>query len=194
MKKIILVASIISILLACDSNDDSFYNRVYLTSESELVNIVVGFNPNYSVGDQLFITATIPQILNVTNQAENIDLKRTTNAPSFNFSFVLERNNGGVWELVDVSNLIVANAPASAVGGYFVEATAPFDEAAAAYRFNGGLLLNQAGEYRLSFTYNNSLANIVELFSNSTGNNIRVSIKSPNNQVNAEGFYQFTVQ
>lgn len=190
MKKLLLIPALI-LFLACDSDDDGFYNRVYLESQSQLV--FIEESATYNVGDDLLVTANIPRLLNVVDQVENVDLQRTSNAPSFDFSFVLERKNGSEWEIVDVTDDVVFTAPSIAVGGYFVEATAVFNDTADAYQFNGGIELTQPGDYRLSFTYNNSLTDAVELFSNSPGNNIRISLTSPSNQLNAEGYYLFTV-
>ena len=59
--------------------------------------------------------------------------------------------------------------------------------------FRGGIELQQSGNYRISFGYNSTATDQVELFSNSSDNNIIVKISSETNQVDDDGYYNFTV-
>lgn len=190
-KSVLLLFAALLPLLSCDTNDDGFYNRVYLKSESPLVFIEP--TTTFSPGQAIVINANIPRIINVEGQSENVNLQRTSGATAFDFTFVLEKREGTEWIPVDVSDDVIFTAPSLAVGGFFVKASAIYSSSADAYIFNGGITLNEIGDYRLSFTYNNTLTNVVELFSDSPGNNIRINLQSPTSQLNAEGFYNFSV-
>ena len=188
--KYILPIASIFFFGACDTNDDGFYNRVYVDVENL---VTIETQPSYSVDDILWVDAYIPRLLQEDGQTELVDIRQTTgNATAFQFSFVLERSNGGNWEPVDVTGDFVEDE-GDGLAGSFVEAEAQFNNDLDAYIFRGGIQLSQAGEYRLSYGYNSSSVDVVELISNSTNNNIFVNIYSQTNQVNDEGYYVFTV-
>jgi len=189
MKKFIYLISGIALLMnGCDTDDDGFYNRVYLTAEAPVAGIVE--ENIYMVGDPLQIWANIPAVLNVEGQEEDVDIRRTSQANVFDFSFVLERQVGSNWEIVDVSSAVHA-VDGAAIGGYFVEAKAVYNGGIDAYVFNGGINILQSGNYRLSFTYNSELTDVIELFSASPANNIRINIKSPTTQLDSDGYFYF---
>ncbi len=177
-------------IMGCDTDDDGFYNRVYIDA-AELVTIETA--PAYNVGDIFWVNAQIPRLIEEPGEDTPLDLRLTTgNAPSFTFSFVLEKLNGSTWEVVDLTGNFVEDA-GNAVVGSFALADAEFDIDQDAYDFRGGIELNSAGQYRLSFGYNSTSAEIVELISNSQGNNIRVNINSTVSQIDNLGYYSFTV-
>jgi len=74
---------------ACDTNDDDFYNTAYI-SVPNLVQIQT--QPSYSTGNYLYINAYINRLLSEPNQTNLLDIRKTTNnAPSFSFSYLLEK-------------------------------------------------------------------------------------------------------
>lgn len=177
-------------LISCDSNDDGFYNSEYLT----IPNLVtIETQPSYAVNDYIYVNSVINRLQSQANQTTLLDLRKSTgNAPSFNFTYLLERKVGSDWVLVTVTenNTIVQNG--HLFTGGFYDAYADFDPISDSYLFRAGIKLENAGEYRLSFGYNSGNAG-VDLRSNSTGNNIFLNINSPTNNLNSEGYYLFTV-
>ena len=192
IKNILSLPLLLLVLFSgCNSNDDGFYNETYIQA-GNLVSIET--LPQYQVNDVLFVNAVIPRLLQELNQNNLTDVRQSTgNAESFHFSFMLEKQSPeGVWTYVDVTNIYVESA-GDAVAGSFVQAIAQYDTAADAYYFRGGLKFAEPGIYRLSFGYNSTSLNKVELRSNSTGNNLRMNISSEANNLDAQGNYSFTV-
>jgi hypothetical protein len=190
MKKYILPI-IAFMFFACDSNDDGFYNTKYIDTVESVVEIEV--QPSYSVNDRIYVNVFIPNLLAEPGFSNPVDIRTTTgDATRFLFNYVLEMNNGGVWEFVDLTDLVTAN-PGSAISGSFVEASVIYDETAAAYLYRGGIQLQQAGEYRLSFGYNSTSADKVELISDSQNNNIILNLYSTTNNLDSAGYYNFVV-
>jgi len=96
-----LVVLFMITFISCDTNDDDFYNTVYI-SVPNLVQIQT--KPTYSTGDNIYVSAYINRLLSEPNQTSLLDIRKTTNnAPSFNFSYLLERKVGNDWVLVDAS-------------------------------------------------------------------------------------------
>src|SRR6478672_12989895 len=90
------------LLLACDSDDDGFYNAVYVQA-TDLMTIE---NPasTYNVGDIIEIEAHIPRLISEPGHTEPLDIMETTGADSFQFSFFLEKLNANdEWEVVDMT-------------------------------------------------------------------------------------------
>ncbi len=193
MNKFKYIFSVFALLLiACDSDDDGFYNTVYVQAD-ELMTIE---NPAsaYSIGDVIQIEAHVPRLLDEPGQPQLLDVMQTTNAGSFQFSFVLERQNAsGEWELVDLTGDYVAGTEGSANIGYYVQGFAEYDSIADSYLYNGGIALDQAGTYRLNFSNNTDFYNKVYFVSDSPGNNIVVNIFSSASDLDASGTFQFTV-
>lgn len=191
MKKLKYILPLLILFLAgCESDDDGFYNTVYVDA-ANLVEIEIA--PSYELNDVIFINAEIPNLLFETNQLAPLDIRRTTgNAETFDFSYVIERNQNGEWVPVDLTSLHVADEGLFETGS-FIRAFAKYSHVENSYLYRGGIKLTQAGNYRLSFGYNSTSTDKVELFSNSQGNNITVKISSATSQLNNEGFYMFTV-
>lgn len=190
-RKILGLLLLIVLFTGCNSNDDGFYNETYVNAGT-LVNIET--LPQYQVNDVLFVNAEIPRLLQELNQPNLLDVRQSTgNADSFNFSFMLEKESPeGVFTYVDLTNNYVADY-GDAVPGSFIQAIVDYNPAAEAYLFRGGIRLLEAGNYRLSFGYNSTSPNKVELRSVSTGNNLRMNISSVTNNLDGQGNYNFTV-
>jgi len=176
----------------CDTNDDDFYNTEYI-SVPNLVQIET--QPSYTTGDYLYVTADINRLLTEANQTTLLDIRKSTgNAPSFSFSYALEKKvNATDWVIVDASsaNRIINSGTFDT--GSFYAATATFNTTNDEYEFRTGVKLQSAGEYRVSFGYNSSSTSQVELRSNSTVENISLTIFSTVSNLNSEGYYNFTV-
>ncbi|MET0758884.1 MAG: hypothetical protein ABWZ56_00575 [Flavobacterium sp.] len=178
------------ITTSCDTNDDGFYNTIYLHSSNL---IATETQPSYSVGDNLYINANFSRYQEETGQTEPLDIYKTTgNAEEFNFSYVLERKNGADWELVEITTSQLDIIKGNAVSGAYVFGSAIYNPNNENYEYRVGMPLAQAGEYRLSYGYNSG-SNEVELISKSTGLNLSMTIFSSTNSINSEGYYLFTV-
>lgn len=192
MKKLkYLLPALALFLFACDTDDDGFYNAVYVQA-SGLMTIV---NPSatYNAGDVVLVEAHIPRLLPEPGQSELLDVRATTGADSFQFSFFLEKLNGSQWELVDVTGNFVAGAEGSANIGFFVQGFLEFDGVADEYLFDGGVRVTQPGTYRLNFSNNTDDFEKVFLRSNSPGNNLVMNIFSSSPSLDEAGVFEFTV-
>jgi hypothetical protein len=182
------------IFLACDSDDDGFYNNVYVQAEG-LVDLEL--QDVYQVGETFFVNAQIPRLIPEPGFDELLDVRATTgNAPTFEFTFYLERKNAnGEWEVVDVTNDFVQDDgdPGIGLAGSFVQSILEYDDSDEEYQFRGGLELKQAGDYRLNFSNTSKYSNKVAINSNSVNNNIVLKIYSTSSDLDNSGFHLFTV-
>jgi hypothetical protein len=194
MKKLLYILPLFACLVSCDSDDDGFYNTIYVDSDN-LVNIETG--TTITLGEPFFVNANIPNLLDEPGFSEPLNLRRTTgNAGNFRFSYVIEKQSGSDWLPVDMTGLHAVppdSGLGSGVAGYFVEAKAEYYTEFDAYRYRGGVTLEETGTYRFTYSYNSDRSDGVELFSSSPGNNIDVKIFSTSDQLNGDGAYIFTV-
>jgi hypothetical protein len=186
-----LIVLFITTLISCDTNDDDFYNTVYI-SVPNLVQIQT--QPTYSTGNYIYLSAYINRLLSEPNQTNLLDIRKTTNnAPSFNFSYLLEKKVGNDWVLVDASFPNIDLNIGKFETGSFYNATALFDTTNDRYEYLCGIKLPSAGQYRLSFGYNSDATDLVELQSNNNNGDILLSINSKINGLDTDGYYNFTV-
>lgn len=186
-----LVVLFMITFISCDTNDDDFYNTVYI-SVPNLVQIQT--QPTYSTGNNIYVSAYINRLLSEPNQTNLLDIRKTTNnAPSFSFSYLLERKVGNDWVLVDASFPNIDLNLGKFETGSFYNATAIFDTTNDRYEYLCGIKLPAAGQYRLSFGYNSDATDLVEIQSNNNNGDILLSINSKINGLDADGYYNFTV-
>lgn len=194
MKKLrYLIPAISLFLFACDSDDDGFYNTKYVQA-TDLVQVEA--QDVYLVGETVFVNAAIPKLLPEPGESTLLDVRETTgNAPSFSFSYALEKKNAdGQWDLVDnVSAIYVDGGAGSAEVVYFVQGNLNYDETDQEYQYRGGFTMEQAGEYRLDFSNATDNYNKVGLVSNSVNNNIVLNIFSTSASLDESGMHYFEV-
>jgi len=188
----IIIATAAVFFSNCDTNDNGFYNSVFLES-TNLVSIEV--QPNYSVGDNLYVTADFSRYQPEIGQEELVDIYKTTgNAPEFTFSYVIEKqNSSSVWEVVYVNDSQLDIIEGDAQNGAYVYGHCIYDTVSASYKYNVGFPLLSSGQYRLSFGYNSSSSSKVELRSQSAPSKLVLNINSTNAEINSSGYYSFTV-
>ena len=176
----------------CDTDDDGFYNNVF----ADVPNLVaIETQQNYNVGDKLYVKADFSRYLNETGQTEPLDIYKTTgNAPEFVFSYVIEKQiSASVWEVffVDDSQLDIIKGDAQ--NGSYVYGHCIYNAADETYEYNVGFPLLTEGQYRLSFGYNSTSTTTVELRSQSPATKLILNIDSIVADVDAGGYYNFTV-
>jgi hypothetical protein len=191
IKYFLLLTLGLFITSSCDTNDDGFYNTVYLHSQNL---VAIETQPSYTVGDKLYVNADFSRYQDETGQTQKLDVYKTTgNAGEFNFSYVLERKIDAVnWELVEIQTNQLDIIKGNAISGSYVYGSCLYNSVDESYEYKVGLPLLQTGEYRLSFGYNSN-SNEAELQSNSTGLNLFMTIFTTVNNLNSEGYYTFTV-
>lgn len=189
LKYYFLLAGLL-IFSSCDTNDDGFYNVVYLHA-TDLV--TVDTQPSYNVDDYLYVTADFSRYQVEEGHTELLDIYKTTgNATKFNFSYILERKMpNDTWELVSIPTNTLQIIKGDALSGSYVSGNCVFNPADDTYEYNVGVPLEQAGDYRLSYGYDTS-SNEIELVSNSTGLNLYMGILTSTNY-NSPPYYLFTV-
>lgn len=194
MKKIIalFVLAFTTPFISCDTNDDDFYNTEYVRVNG-LINIET--QSNYQVGDKLFINCNANRLVTEVGQTTPLDIRKTTNnAPSLSFSYVLEKQTSPTeWTTVSIPNSQIDLTAGAIESVGFYMATATYNGLTDSYQFNAGLPLLSAGTYKLSYGYNSSATDVVELRSNSRSSDITLMIYTTSNAVNSEGIYIFTV-
>lgn len=197
MKKIYLFSLIIINLIftSCDTNDNTFYNDVFV-NVPDLVRIETPIT-NFNVNDKIYINCYIDRLLDVPNQVNLLDVRESTgNATSFNFTYLLEKKiNATEWELVNVNPSSIDVTSGSISSGSFYLASANFNPSSDGYEFRAGIPLLSSGNYRISFGYNSTSVNAIELRSESINNNLFLNINTTedNNNLDASGYYNFTV-
>ncbi|WP_395053847.1 hypothetical protein [Flavobacterium sp.] len=179
-------------IASCNTNDDGFYNTEYVTIPG-LVTIEELDIP-YNVNDYIYINSNFERLQSQANQSTLLDLRKSTgNAPSFSFTFQLEKKVGNDWQFITPTASEVDIQKGQMVYGGFFSANSVFSSIDDEYQFRAGIKLTSAGQYRISFGYNSS-SSAVELRSDSTGNNIFLNITSSStNSLDSNGYYNFTV-
>ena len=191
-KIIVFLTLITSLISSCNPSDDGYYNAVYVT----IPNLVtIETQSSYVVNDYLYINSFIDKLQTETGQTTPLDLRKSTNnAPSFSFSYLLEKKiNATDWEIVEL-NTSNTNIPLGRLfyGGFY-SAYADFNAITNKYELRSGIKLETAGNYRLSFGYNSANVTGVDLSSDSAENDVFINIDSKCNTLNSLGFYEFTV-
>jgi len=183
---------IISLSLTnCDTDDDGFYNTVYI----DLDNIVTiePHSTTYAVGENLRIMADFSRFQNENSQ--QLDIYTTTGGASeFNFSYVIERQaSTDVWNVVTVLDSQLDIDEGDAQNGSYVYGHCIYNSTTQSFKYNVGFPLLAAGTYRLRFGYNSETSTNVILRSNSAPGKLILDINSSIVGLNGGGYYNFTV-
>lgn len=187
MKKL-LILPIIAFLMACDTDDDGFYNVAYVRAADAL--ITVEPQDVYLPGDVLYVSFFVPDQLSEAGNPLPIDVNQSTgNAPSYEVSYYLERQVGSEWEVVDLTGDFVADIGTGQSGFFVLAKTA---DAGTSYNFRGGLTLPEAGNYRLRFNTNNDDGSLATIRSDSKSNNLILNIYSTVENTE-NGVFNFTI-
>lgn len=191
MKKIKYIALLIVAFLVsnCDTNDDGFYNNVFIDVPN-LVSIE-SLSSTYTVGQKLYVNADFSRIL---NDGALIDIFQTTGATQFVFSYVIEKKiNDTEWEVVTVNDSQLDIVKGNAQNGAYVFGICDYNTVDETYEYRVGFPLLSTGIYRMSFGYNSDSANSVELRSVSPATRLILNINSVVTGLNSGGYYNFTV-
>lgn len=195
MKKLSYIALLFvaTLFSNCDTNDDTFYKTIYVEAGNNIVTFPA--QTNYAVGDFLYVEAAIPRYLAEPGQSNLLDIYKTSgNATEFAFSYVIERKiNTTDWEVVTVNDNQLDIALGEAQNGAYVYAISEYNAIEEYYRYDVGFPLLTAGNYRLSFGYNSSSNNSVELISQSSAKNLVVNINAAVSNLDGNGYFYFNV-
>ncbi len=191
MKKIhyILLIAFAFLVSNCDSNDDGFYNNVYVDIPN-LVSIE-SHSSTYTVGEKLYIDADFWRYL---SDGALLDIYKTTGATQFAFSYVIEKQISPTeWEVVTVNDSQLDIVKGDAQNGSYVYGICEYNTADETYEYRVGFPLLSTGTYRLSFGYNSDYLDKVELRSLSPATRLILNINSLVTSLNDDGYYNFTV-
>lgn len=178
-------------VLSCD-DEDGFYNEKYVDT-AQFIEIVT--RPEYHVGESLSVTATVPERIQESGYPDLLDIFRTTGATDLTFSYIFEKQNAsGEWEFLEIPSASLEIDRGSAETGSFILAHARRNAQSGTYQYAAGTRLDAPGNYRMSFGVNSDAVNVVELRSESPGNNINLNLISQMNGLNPQGYFTFTVQ
>jgi len=195
MKKLSYLALLFVAVLfsSCDTNDDTFYKTIYVEGDNQIVTFPS--TTTYNVGDYFYVNADLARYIAEPGESNLLDLYKTTgNAQTFVFSYVIERKiNATDWEVVTVNdNQLDINAGAAQNGAY-VYAICQYNSVDEHYRYNVGFPLLTAGNYRVTFGYNSSSTNSVELVSQNSEKNLIVNLNAAVANLDAAGYFYFNV-
>ena len=191
MKKIhyILLIAVAFLVSNCDTNDDGFYNNVFVDIPN-LVSIEA-HSSTYTVGEKLYIDADFSRYL---SDGALLDIYKTTGATQFAFSYVIEKQISATeWEVVTVNDSQLDIVKGDAQNGSYVYGICEYNATDESYEYRVGFPLLTAGTYRLSFGYNSDSPDTVELRSLSPATRLILNINSLITGLDANGFYNFTV-
>lgn len=190
MKKLhyILLVGIAFLVSNCDTDDDGFYNNVFV----DIPNLVaIDAHPsNYTVGEKLYIDADFSRY---QSDGALLDIYQSTGATQFAFSYVIEKQAGTEWQVVSVNDTLLDIIKGDAQNGSYVYGICEYNTEDATYEYRVGFPLLTPGTYRLSFGYNSDSINKVELRSLSPATRIIMNINSLVAGLDANGYYNFTV-
>ena len=191
MKKIhyILLIALAFLVSNCDTNDDGFYNNVFVDIPN-LVSIEA-HSSTYTVGEKLYIDADFSRYL---SDGALLDIYQTTGATQFAFSYVIEKQISTTeWEVVTVNDSQLDIVKGNAQNGSYVYGICEYNATDESYEYRVGFPLLTAGTYRMSFGYNSDSPDTVELRSLSPATRLILNINSLISGLDANGYYNFTV-
>jgi len=187
--KLLFLAIVALVSFASCGSDDEFYNSKYI-SIPDLIEIEN--QPNYEVGEVLWLNTHFSKLLSEPGQSTPLDIFKTTDGATFSFSYGLEkRNTDNTWSIVDLENKMIENQGNIFDGSYNI-AESIFNPITQTYQFRAGIPLQEAGNYRIFFGFTD--VSRLELTSNNANKrSTYLSIKTTANNL-TDGFYNFTVE
>ena len=191
MKKIhcILLITVAFLVSNCDTNDDGFYNNVFVDIPN-LVSIEA-HSSTYTVGEKLYIDADFSRYL---SDGALLDIYKTTGATQFAFSYVIEKQISATeWEVVTVNDSQLVIEEGDAQNGSYIYGICEYNATDESYEYRVGFPLLTAGTYRMSFGYNSDSPDTVELRSLSPTTRLILNINSLITGLDSNGYYNFTV-
>jgi hypothetical protein len=197
MKKLSYIALlfVVALFTNCDTNDDTFYKTIYVDGGNDIVTFPA--TTTYNVGDFFNVSANINRYIPEPGETTLLDVYKTTgNAPVFVFSYVFERRiNATDWEVVFVNDNQLDINEGNAQNGDFtyVYGTCEYNSVDEYYGYDVGFPLLSAGEYRISFGYNSSSTNSVELVSRNSEKNLIVNLNAAVANLDSNGYFYFNV-
>ena len=190
MKKLhyIVLIAVAFLVSNCDTDDDGFYNNIY----AEVPNLVsIDAHPStYTVGEKLYLSADFSRYL---NDGALLDIFQSTGATQFAFSYVIEKQVGTEWQVVTVNDSQLDIVKGDAQNGSYVYGICEYNAVDETYEYRVGFPLLSTGTYRLSFGYNSDSLTKVELRSLSPATRLVLNINSTVTGIDANGYYNFTV-
>lgn len=177
--KLYIIATLGILSLVSCKNDDEFYNAVYL-SVPDL--ITIDTPAGYTVGENVSFHTDFSRYLQEDGLTTPLDIYKTSEAPSFGFAYRLEKETAP-----DVWTSVLLNEDEYTV------AEAVYQSGTMTYKCDESIQLTSTGEYRLSFGESYTGIKSTDLISRNPSNKTAVRITTNANNLDAEGYYYFTV-
>ena len=163
---------------SCENDyNDANVKTLYI---SDLINIET--QSNYNLNDVLYINSLFSRYLPEAGYSTLLDIYKTTGSDKYTFNFSLEKKSAyNTWSNLDVSTSIIIDKGEI----YGNRAICVLNNTTNQYEFRAGIPLLEAGQYRIS----------IEPYLNqySYSNIVNVYIRTTVNDLDSEGYYNFTV-
>ena len=187
--KLLFLAIVATVSFSSCGDDDEFYNSKYISIPNL---IAIENQPDYQVGDVLYLNTNFSKLLTEPGQSTPLDIFKTTDGASFSFYYGLEKRNlDSSWTPINLENKTILDQGKVFDGDYSI-GQAIYNPATQTYQFRAGIPLQETGNYRIFFGLSD--ASHLELTSiNSSKRSIYLSIKTTANNLTG-GFYNFTVE
>ena len=187
--KLLFLAIVATVSFSGCGDDDEFYNSKYISIPNL---IAIENQPDYQVGDVLYLNTNFSKLLIEPGQSTPLDIFKTTDGASFSFYYGLEKRNlDSSWTPINLENKTILDQGKVFDGDYSI-GQAIYNPATQTYQFRAGIPLQETGIYRIFFGLSD--ASHLELTSiNSSKRSIYLSIKTTANNLTG-GFYNFTVE
>jgi hypothetical protein len=152
MKKILALTLGLFLTTSC-TLDDYGYDCIYLNNNDL---IKVHTLSEYQVDDVLYIESVFSKLQEESGQTTLLDIYKTTKSKDFKFSFHLEKKtfNGNYSQISFVETDFESAGKGYLTFGRFPSAICTLNEETNNYEFYQGIILHEAGEYRLTIHSN----------------------------------------
>lgn len=166
MKKILGFLFLFCGLNACTTTDEDSYTQK--TIQLNVIDYIKVYTQNnFMVGDKLYIESLFSKLQDEPGFSNKLDIFKTTNSRQFNFYFNLEKRVfNGNWTSI---NLNPSDFEAGGLGAVaYNTAICELNSNNTQYEFYKGIILQEAGQYRLT---------IQPIISNFYGGNSTVNVE-----------------
>jgi len=159
MKKILALFIGLSLFTSCTdtTDEDSYYQKTIQLSVTDYIKVYT--QSSFNVGDKLYLESIFSKLQDEPGYPNKLDIFKTTNSRQFSFYFTLEKKVfNGNWTNINLNSTDFETGGLGSIN--YNTAICELNTSNTQYEFHKGIILHEAGEYRLQiqpyiFNYNN---------------------------------------